>query len=97
MKPECNILARLFIVLCCATSTGLQADENREKPREIGATTSALLDLQRSGAAAGKPQPISGEVASRSYQRYLAGFSQPLPEPKESAAAAAKPSASRSR
>lgn len=90
MKPERNILAGLFLAACIAFSTGLLANENREKTQEIGATTSALLELQRSGAAAGKLQPVSGDVASRSYRRYLEGFSQPLQEPKESAAASAK-------
>jgi len=97
MKPERILPAGLLILASAIFSTGLRADEGREKPQEIGATTSALLELQRSGAAAGKPQPISGEVASRAYQRYLEGFSQPLPESKESAASAAKPSAPRSR
>lgn len=43
----------------------------------IGATTDALLNLQRSGLAAGQLQPVQGEVASRNYQRYLDSFKKP--------------------
>lgn len=49
-----------------------------EQPKiAIGATTEALLDLQRSGLAAGQLQPVQGEVASRNYQRYLDSFKKP--------------------
>ena len=44
----------------------------------VGERTAGILELQRSGLAAGREQPVSGEVASRSYQRYLESFSQPL-------------------
>lgn len=96
MKPENILLSGLLVLAGIASSGTLRADENKEKVQEIGATTSALLELQRSGMAAGKPQPVSGDVASRSYQRYLDGFTQPLPEPKENEASA-KPSTPRSR
>lgn len=46
-------------------------------PIAIGATTEALLDLQRSGLAAGQLQAVQGEVASRNYQRYLDSFKKP--------------------
>lgn len=97
MKHERKILSALLIVLNSAFPQGLWADESQQKPNEIGATTSALFELQRSGSAAGKLQPVNGDVASRSYQRYLDGFTQPLPDPKETAAASARPSAPRSR
>lgn len=96
MKPESNILVGLCMVAGVAFSGALLADESKEKPQEIGAATSALLELQRSGAAAGKAQPVTGDVASRSYQRYLEGYTQPLPDPKESATSSAKLSAPRS-
>jgi len=97
MKPESNILVGLCMVAGVAFSGALLADESKEKPQEIGGATSALLELQRSGSAAGKAQPVSGDVASRSYQRYLEGFTQPLPESKDSASNSTKPSAPRSR
>lgn len=97
MKPESTILAGLCIVAGVAFPWALLAGESKEKTQEIGAATSALLELQRSGAAAGKAQPVSGDVASRSYQRYLEAFTQPLPESKDSAASSTKPSAPRSR
>lgn len=44
---------------------------------EIGAATDAILTLQRSGLAAGAAQPVQGEVAARSHQRYLDAYKQP--------------------
>lgn len=50
-------------------------------PRRVGDATTGLLALQRSGRVATPvAQPISGEVASRSYQRYLKSFEHPIPE-----------------
>lgn len=48
---------------------------------QVGDATTSLLALQRSGrAASAVAQPISGEVASRSYARYLKSFEFPIPE-----------------
>lgn len=48
---------------------------------KIGEATSGLLALQASGAAASRTQrPITGELAGRSYQRYLKSFDYPIPE-----------------
>lgn len=64
-------------------SPAFAADEEAPAPAaapakiEIGATTDALLGLQRSGLAAGQLQPVQGEVASRNYQRYLDSFKKP--------------------
>ncbi|MFA5625877.1 MAG: DUF3613 domain-containing protein [Thiohalomonadaceae bacterium] len=53
------------------------AAERSELPKiEIGATTNSILELQRSGLAAGHEQPMQGEVAARSYQRYLDTYRQ---------------------
>ena len=50
-------------------------------PARVGDATAGLLALQRDGAAASPvPRPIPGEVAGRSYQRYLKSFEQPIPE-----------------
>ncbi|HUD32059.1 MAG TPA: DUF3613 domain-containing protein [Variovorax sp.] len=47
----------------------------------VGDATAGLLALQREGRAASPvPRPIPGEVAGRSYQRYLKSFEQPIPE-----------------
>jgi hypothetical protein len=47
----------------------------------VGAATSSLLAMQRGGVAASSvPRPVSGEIATRSYQRYLKSFDHPIPE-----------------
>ena len=47
----------------------------------VGDATSRLLALQRSGdAASAVPRPITGDVAGRSYQRYLKSFEHAIPE-----------------
>ena len=52
-----------------------------EPVSQVGEATTQLLALQRSGAAASsQPRPIPGEVAGRSYQRYLKSFDYPIPE-----------------
>ncbi|THF64458.1 DUF3613 domain-containing protein [Pseudothauera rhizosphaerae] len=43
--------------------------------------TRAWLALQRSGAAASaQPQPLSGEVMEKVYERYLESFAHPVPD-----------------
>ena len=50
-------------------------------PARVGDATAGLLALQRDGTAASPvPRPITGDVAERSYQRYLKSFEQPIPE-----------------
>ncbi|WP_294370736.1 DUF3613 domain-containing protein [Pseudacidovorax sp.] len=47
----------------------------------VGAATQRLLALQRSGTmASATPRPIPGEVAHRSYERYLNSFNHPIPD-----------------
>lgn len=47
----------------------------------VGAATQRLLALQREGGlASATPRPIAGEVAHRSYERYLGSFNHPIPE-----------------
>lgn len=53
------------------------------RPIVIGASTEAVLAVQREGTAAGPLQPVDGEAASRSYHRYLNSFNKPMPEFKE--------------
>lgn len=69
--------AAALLVLGCATGAG--AADGEARPAAIGATTEAILKMQREGSAAGQPQPMSGEVASRSYKRYLDSFNRPMP------------------
>lgn len=59
------------------TETGAVAS----RPARVGDATAGLLALQRDGTAASPvPRPIAGEVATRSYQRYLRSFEQAIPE-----------------
>jgi hypothetical protein len=52
----------------------------QEAPPRVGDATHRLLALQRGGRVASQAaQPIAGEVAGRSYQRYLRSFEQPIP------------------
>lgn len=48
---------------------------------QVGDATQGLLAWQRSGDIASKtPRPIAGNVAQRSYERYLKSFDFPIPE-----------------
>jgi hypothetical protein len=47
---------------------------------DVGDTTRYLLQLQASGAQAGKPLPMLGDEATASYRRYLKSFEHPIPE-----------------
>ena len=49
------------------------------RPSQIGPATERLLDLQRH-AQSERPRRIDGELASRSYQRYLKSFETAIPE-----------------
>jgi hypothetical protein len=51
-----------------------------ERP-QVGDATQGLLAWQRSGEIASPTQrPIAGDVASRSYERYMKSFEFPIPE-----------------
>lgn len=48
---------------------------------QVGDATQGLLAWQRSGEVASPTsRPIAGEVANRSYERYLKSFEFPIPE-----------------
>ena len=50
-------------------------------PLEVGDATQDLLAWQRGGVIASTtPRPIAGQVANRSYERYLKSFEHPIPE-----------------
>lgn len=56
------------------------AAQSRVGTDSVASETEAWLDLQRSGREAAAPRPLSGDVASRIYQRYLKSFTHPIPE-----------------
>lgn len=41
--------------------------------------TASWLELQRAGTHEGMPNPVSGDVAARVYQRHLNSFETPIP------------------
>jgi hypothetical protein len=46
-----------------------------------GTDTRAWTDLQKSGKAASRqPRPVPGEVADKTYERYVKSFERPIPE-----------------
>lgn len=67
-----------LLILCC--TLGADAADNAAQPVAVGTATEAILKMQREGSAAGQAQPVSGEVASRAYKRYLDSFTQPIRE-----------------
>lgn len=93
-KATIGVAASCLLALCCSLGKAA-ADEN--KPVVIGATTEAILKMQRDGTAAGQSQPVTGDVATRSYKRYLDSFSRPMPESGPANNSAAKPVATGSR
>ncbi|WP_145740180.1 DUF3613 domain-containing protein [Variovorax beijingensis] len=57
------------------------AEELGYAPLQVGDATQGLLAWQRGGDIASKtPRPIGGNVAQRSYERYLKSFEFPIPE-----------------
>ena len=57
-------------------------DVSAQRPAlpEIGASTRAILAIQREGTQAGPMVPLSGEQAALGYERYLNSFRFALPE-----------------
>lgn len=57
-----------------------QTDAPPPRAPQVGEATQALLAQQRAGTqASATPRPIPGEVAGRSYQRYLKSFEHEIP------------------
>lgn len=72
-------------VMAAGFSVAAQAQPPGRLPADAqpppGSETRAWMDLQKSGVAAPTdPRPMSGEVATRVYERHLESFSQPIPE-----------------
>jgi hypothetical protein len=58
-----------------------EAEEFELVPLQVGDATQSLLAWQRSGEIASpSPRTIAGNVASRSYDRYMKSFEFPIPE-----------------
>jgi len=68
-----------------AQAQGQEGLEDEEyvvyEPLRVGDATHDLFAWQRGGEIASTtPRPIAGDVANRSYQRYLKSFDYPIPE-----------------
>lgn len=73
-----------MLTLCFVLSIGLPAAASAEdNPAQaaivIGSVTESILDRQRQGNEAGVQLPVSGEVATRTYKRYLDSYNNPMP------------------
>lgn len=63
------------------TAEMAEAEEPVYEPLQVGDATQGLLAWQRSGEIASPtPRFIAGNVANRSYERYLKSFEFPIPE-----------------
>ncbi|NTV95324.1 MAG: DUF3613 domain-containing protein [Thiobacillus sp.] len=74
----------------CTLAVPLSGHAEEAKKMVVGASTENILAMQREGNSAGAPQPVAGEVATRSYHRYLDSFSKPMPEFKETVKSSTK-------
>jgi hypothetical protein len=75
----------LFWVAAVGFSAAAHAQSPGRLPVEAqpaaGSDARAWLALQKSGVAApSDPRPVSGEVATRVYERYLESYTRPIPE-----------------
>ncbi len=71
----------LTLIFFLLTSVKLIAGEHAGSDYEPGDNTRKWLELQRDGEQASTlPQPISGPVANKIYQRYQQSFTHPIPD-----------------
>jgi hypothetical protein len=76
-------VASLQVPTAVETQPGEQTDEEEfdAPPLQVGDATLNLFAWQRSGEIASRTaRPIAGNVAGRSYERYLKSFDYPIPE-----------------
>lgn len=93
-KPTSGIYLCGLVVLCLSLDVSAAGNEKQEQV-VIGAATEAILKLQSDGSAAGQLQPVNGDVATRSYQRYLETFTRPIADSKETTGSLSTPYASK--
>ncbi|MBN3855130.1 DUF3613 domain-containing protein [Paraburkholderia sp. Ac-20340] len=61
------------------TQVETQVEAAKVSNTEIGHSTHAWLELQRSNAAAAPAQPMLGAEAGYAWQRYMKSFETPIP------------------
>lgn len=89
-RPATMALAGIVLIGACLAARAqpapatpvAEADAPFDQPAaQVGSATHRLLALQGSGQAASPtPRPITGDIAGRSYDRYLKSFEFPIPE-----------------
>ncbi|KWF57872.1 DUF3613 domain-containing protein [Burkholderia pseudomultivorans] len=74
--------AMLGAVMCMAISTVAAYGQQAAAPvtSDIGHSTKEWLAMQRDNRAAAPTQPVLGDVATLTYQRYLDSFKNKIPE-----------------
>lgn len=94
MKPI-PLLAACALTAAAATAQTAEAQTVEAPPAAataasspIGGATRHWLALQRGGGQAGTAHPVSGEVATLVYRRYLDSFRAPSSAPAATAGAA---------
>jgi len=84
IKSVANLAAIGSIVLAAfigSVALAQPAGDATAAPSDFGSQTNAWLSMQLNPAyTANDPRPIPGEVANRTYVRYLDSFSHPIPE-----------------
>lgn len=89
----------IFLLAACALGAATATAQTVESPpaaapaapaasSPIGGATRHWLALQRGGSQAGTAHPVSGEVATLVYRRYLDSFRAPGSSPAATAGAA---------
>lgn len=78
-RAALGALAAITLMLGVEVSSQAQ-EAAAPTPGEVGHSTRAWLDLQRSNASAAPAQPMLGAEASLAYNRYLESFKTKIPE-----------------
>ncbi|KWF26148.1 DUF3613 domain-containing protein [Burkholderia pseudomultivorans] len=75
-------IAILGAIMCMAMSTVAAYGQQTVAPitSDVGRSTKEWLTMQRDNRAAAPTQPLLGDVATLTYQRYLDSFKNKIPE-----------------
>ena len=68
----------LLMMVVSASSIAAGSDGVTDSP--VGTATARALEMQRSGAYAGRAQLMAGDEANASYERYVKSFATPIPQ-----------------
>lgn len=79
-QPEAPAASSPVVRQITAPAPARQPEPASTDARGIGDVTRLLFAAQADGRRAGGNLPMLGEAATRSWQRYMESFSQPIPE-----------------